>query len=108
MRGLAKGMGSTDSVHSPSFTLSNQYKAGDKTLFHFDFYRLQEPGIMLDEISEVITDPQAIVAVEWANIVENVLPAEHITVTIHAIDDNARELTISYPQSLEYAFEDVT
>src|SRR6185312_5854101 len=46
VRGLAKGMGSQDTVRSPSFTLSNEYRSGKLTLYHFDFYRLEDPGIM--------------------------------------------------------------
>ncbi|PIZ61832.1 tRNA (adenosine(37)-N6)-threonylcarbamoyltransferase complex ATPase subunit type 1 TsaE, partial [Candidatus Saccharibacteria bacterium CG_4_10_14_0_2_um_filter_52_9] len=69
VRGLAAGMASHDLVHSPSFTLSNQYKAGDLTLCHFDFYRLNDPGIMRNELAEVLKDSQAVVAVEWADIV---------------------------------------
>src|SRR5580704_17211515 len=74
VRGLAKGMGSKDVVRSPSFTLSNEYQAGKLTLYHFDCFRLKELGIMRDELAEVLADPQAVVAVEWADIVEAVLP----------------------------------
>src|ERR1700712_1196496 len=70
VKGLARGMGSTDVVRSPSFTISNQYKAGSKTLYHFDFYRLFDPGIMRDELAEILQDPNAVVVVEWASIVD--------------------------------------
>ena len=102
VRGLAKGMGSKDAVRSPSFTLSNQYRAGELTLHHFDFYRLQEPGIMRDELAEVLADEQAIVAVEWANIVESVLPNHRLTISIKAIGEEQRELSFSYPSEFEY------
>ena len=49
--GLAKGMGSRDSVSSPSFTLSNVYQADNISLHHFDFYRLSDPGILRDELA---------------------------------------------------------
>src|ERR1700679_221405 len=66
VRGLAQGAGSGDTVSSPSFTLTNQYEAGDLTIYHFDFYRLLEAGIVRDELAEVLADPQAVVVVEWA------------------------------------------
>lgn len=103
VRGLARGMGSQDAVRSPSFTLSNQYRADNLTLYHFDFYRLDEPGIMKDELAEVLADPQAVIAVEWSDIVEDVLPSKRrLTVRIKALAANRRELTFNYPAGLAY------
>jgi tRNA threonylcarbamoyladenosine biosynthesis protein TsaE len=102
VRGLAVGLGSRDTVRSPSFTLGNQYKAGKLTLHHFDFYRLAEPGIMRDEVAEVLADPQASVVVEWADIIEDVLPIERLTVRIRATSETGRQFTFSYPDRLAY------
>lgn len=102
VRGLAKGMGSTDKVHSPSFTLSNQYKANGLTLYHFDFYRLDEPGIMRDELTEIISDPTAVVAVEWADIIEDVLPAQRLTIRIKTTGENSRHFVFHYSDNLQY------
>jgi tRNA threonylcarbamoyladenosine biosynthesis protein TsaE len=108
VRGLAEGMGSSDPVHSPSFTLANQYTAGPLTLHHFDFYRLQEPGIMRDDLAEILTDPTAVVVVEWAGIVEDVLPADRLTITIKADSETTRQFNFSYPKSLAYLVKDNT
>lgn len=102
VRGLARGMGSPDEVSSPSFTISNQYETGDLTLCHFDFYRLREPGIIRDELAEAIRDSKTVVAVEWGEIVEDVLPADHLTITIKPISDNGREIEFVYPRTLNY------
>ena len=102
VRGLARGMGSHDNVRSPSFTLSNQYRAGKLTLYHFDFYRLSQPGIMRDELAEILTDKAAVVAVEWADIVESVLPDERLTLTIKNTGEAERLFLISYPATLAY------
>ena len=102
VRGLAKGMGSNDPVRSPSFTLSNEYRSNELTLFHFDFYRLQEPGIMRDELAEALSDPKSIVAIEWGNVVNDVLPADRLTIDIKATGQNDRSLAMSYPEELEY------
>lgn len=104
--GLAHGMGSKDTVHSPSFTLNNQYQAGKLTLHHFDFYRLFEPGIMRDELKEALDDPAAVVVIEWANIVENVLPAKRLTVRIAAKAETGRQFIFEYPASLKYLIPD--
>lgn len=102
VRGIAKGMGSEDKVASPSFTISREYKAGERTLYHFDFYRLSDPGIVANELAEVVGDPQAVVAVEWADIVEDVLPADKLTIRINATGEFTRELTFTYPEQLQY------
>lgn len=95
-------MGSTDIVRSPSFTLSNQYNAGDKTLYHFDFYRLEEPGIMRQELAELLADPLAVVAVEWANIVEDILPTDRLSIKINVEAENSRIIICEYTENLEY------
>lgn len=102
VRGLAKGMGSTDHVASPTFTISREYKAGKLTLYHFDFYRLQEPGVVAAELEEFIGDPNAVVAIEWGEIVEDVLPGERIEITIERTGETARHISITYPRSLAY------
>lgn len=101
-RGLAQGMGSKDTVHSPSFTLSNQYHSQKLTLHHFDFYRLFEPGIMRDELTEVLSDPNAVVVVEWAGIVEDILPASRLTIRIKPTSENGRQFIVEYPEDLNY------
>jgi tRNA threonylcarbamoyladenosine biosynthesis protein TsaE len=108
VRSLAKGMGSTDKVGSPTFTISREYKAGDLTLYHFDFYRLGEAGIMNEELLEVINDPKAVVAIEWADIVENALPASRVTIRITATGETERAFDMAYPERLSYLFQDNT
>lgn len=102
MRGLARGMGSADTVASPSFTISREYKANDLTLYHFDFYRLADPGIIANELAEIITDPKAVVAVEWGEIVEDVLPEARLVIKITATDETSRSFVINYDESLSY------
>lgn len=101
-RGLAAGMGSSDVVHSPSFTLSNVYNSKNLVMYHFDFYRLAEPGIIANELSEVIDDPKAVVVVEWANIVEDLLPKTRLSIIIESIDETQRKFKMNYPESLNY------
>lgn len=102
VRGLARGMGSHDKVSSPTFTISQEYKIGERTLYHFDFYRLGEAGIVADELGEVAGEPSAVVVVEWGEIVQGVLPAERLTITIKATGETGRELVFTYPEKLSY------
>ena len=102
VRGLAKGIGSNDLVRSPSFTLSNEYRSKDLTLYHFDFYRLQEPGIMRDELAEALADSKSIIAIEWGDAVSDVLPADRLTIDIKTTGPDSRSLVLGCPEELEY------
>jgi tRNA threonylcarbamoyladenosine biosynthesis protein TsaE len=102
VRGLAKGMGSTDTVASPTFTISREYRAGARTLYHFDFYRLNDPGIVANELAEAVSDPTGVVVIEWANIVENVLPADKLTIAIKSTSETERLFSFTSPASLQY------
>lgn len=94
VRGLAKGIGSSDAVQSPSFTISRIYKAGDLELHHFDFHRLDDPGIMLHELAEVVGQPNIIVAIEWADNVKDVLPADRLVIELEATGENERNIQL--------------
>lgn len=106
VRGLARGLGSPDKVASPTFTISREYRAGDRTLYHFDFYRLAQAGIMADELAELLDDPKAIVVVEWADVVENVLPPDRLAIQITATGEHERQLTFTCPEKYNYPRED--
>jgi tRNA threonylcarbamoyladenosine biosynthesis protein TsaE len=90
VRGLARGIGSQDQVTSPTFTISHVYKGSELTLYHFDFYRLIEPGVMRDELAETLQDSQAVTVIEWGNIVHDVLPDDRLTITITATGETSR------------------
>jgi tRNA A37 threonylcarbamoyladenosine biosynthesis protein TsaE len=74
-------------------------------LHHFDFYRLDQPGIVATELAEIIDDSNAVIAIEWANAVHDILPVQHVTVTIKNMGETAREVTFEYPPSLAYLIE---
>lgn len=100
-----RGAGSEDPVRSPTFTLSNQYKTANFTIYHFDFYRLSEPGVMADELAEVIGAPDAVVIVEWGQIVANVLPPSRLSVKLSFDGENSRKIEFSAPDELKYLLE---
>ena len=60
-KGIALGLGITEEVQSPSFTISRTYEARNNlTLVHYDFYRLDDPGIMKDTLKETLDDDNCI------------------------------------------------
>lgn len=83
VRGLAEGLGVKDLVTSPSFTISKEYALpGGGSLIHYDFYRLKEPGLMMDDLMEEINNPQNIVVIEWGESVAELLPENHVKIEI--------------------------
>lgn len=105
VRGLARGIDSSDTVSSPTFTLNNVYKGKELTMYHFDFYRLAEAGIMRDELAEVLADPQAVTIIEWADIVHDVLPKERLTMHITTTGETSRRYDIAVSPALQYVVE---
>ena len=97
VKGLALGLGSTDSVSSPSFALKNVYD-GKFLLQHFDLYRLEDPGIMLNEIKEAAEQPDAITVVEWGGIVDDSMPSQRYKITFSTKSENERELKLEFPK----------
>ena len=94
-KGLALGLGIDDDVQSPSFTISRVYDARDGLqLAHYDFYRLDDPGIMAAEVQEAAHDHTTVTVVEWADVIEGVLPENRIRVRIAAPTDHTRTLEI--------------
>lgn len=107
VRGLARGFGSPDKVASPTYTISKVYKQGNRELHHFDFYRLQEAGLISHELTEVIGDPACTVVFEWGEVVQNVLPADRLTVTITKTGEEERSFLFQYPDALAYLLKEV-
>lgn len=90
-KGIAAGMGIDEDVQSPSFTLSRVYDSPSGIrLAHYDFYRLSDPGILADELAEAAGDPKTVTVVEWAEIVNDVLPSPHTTISISSPTEDSR------------------
>lgn len=95
-KGLAAGMGVAEDVQSPSFTISRVYDTpSDIRLAHYDFYRLQDAGIMADELTEVVADTQTVTIIEWAGVVEGVLPVDRLTIQIVSPTETDRHVTLT-------------
>lgn len=100
VRGLAKGIGSTDAVQSPSFTISRVYRGKAQRqrtleLHHFDFYRLDDPGVVGAELHEALQDPDSVVAVEWGETAEKILPKDRLRVEFETVADNKRKIILN-------------
>lgn len=102
VKGLVKGLGSHDIVTSPTFTLHKIYKTKTgQQVHHYDFYRLNEAGILSDELAESLADPSVTTVVEWPAIVDSILPASRLAVEFRPVEVNVDErlIVIEYPAS---------
>ena len=80
--GVAAGVGITEPVNSPTFTIIQEYEDGRLPFYHFDVYRIGD----LEEMEEIGYDDyffgQGICLIEWAELIEEILPEKRIEVTI--------------------------
>ena len=110
VRCLMENLKSDDYVSSPSFTIENIYRCSGFNIHHFDFYRLDNSGICGLELQEAIADPQAVVIVEWAEIVKGILPQLRLTIEFIVrpdISQDCRILKLKAPKTLEYLIENI-
>lgn len=107
VRGLARGAGSKEKVASPTFTISKVYKCKKFNLYHFDFYRLKDPGIIAIELKELISDKHNVVVIEWADIIKNILPKQALEIIIKNQDANNRDIIISYVINMGYLIKGI-
>jgi len=66
VKGIARGLGAAARVHSPTFTLVNEYGGGRLRLFHLDLYRLELPGQFVAAGLEEFLQPDGVTVIEWA------------------------------------------
>ncbi len=93
VRGLARGMGLSCRVSSPTFTIVNEYD-GERTLIHFDMYRLESSDELFDIGWEDYLARGAVCAVEWSENVDDAFFGDELIVRIEKLSDNDRKITI--------------
>ena len=92
-RGLAKGLGCTDMVTSPTYTIVNENLSGRLPLFHFDMYRLASSDDLWDIGWDDYLDRGGVCAVEWSENVDDAME-NAIFVTIEKTGEDSRRITI--------------
>ena len=95
-RGLARGLGCTDRVTSPTFTIVNEYLGGRLPLFHFDMYRLPDSDALFDIGWEDYLRRGGVCAVEWSENIADALEEDAVRVDIRrGASDQERVITIA-------------
>lgn len=92
-RGLAQGLGCSEQVTSPTYTIVNEYLSGKMPLFHFDMYRLGSADDLWDIGWDDYLDRMGVCAVEWSENVDEAME-DAIFVTIEKLGDEDRRITI--------------
>ena len=92
-RGLARGLGCSEQVTSPTYTIVNEYLSGKMPLFHFDMYRLGSADDLWDIGWDDYLDRMGVCAVEWSENVDEAME-DAIFVTIEKLGDEDRRITI--------------
>ena len=96
--GLAKGLGISGYITSPTFTIVNEYE-GRLPLYHFDVYRISDVDEMLDTGYYEYIDGDGVTVIEWADLIKEILPSERIEVHIEKNDQvrsDSRTITIRF------------
>lgn len=81
-KGFAEGLGITEPVSSPTFTILQSYEEGRMPFYHFDVYRIGS----VEEMEEIGFDDcifgEGVCMIEWADLIEEILPEEYTKITI--------------------------
>lgn len=95
VQGLAKGLGINKRIISPTFVILRSYEGKKLNLHHVDLYRLSSEKEIIDQgITQLFEDPKNIVAIEWAEKIEKLLPKDAVKVHLNYLGDNNREIII--------------
>jgi tRNA threonylcarbamoyladenosine biosynthesis protein TsaE len=95
-KGIAKGLGISDDVTSPTFLMMEIYK-GKMQLYHFDLYRIDNVE-KLDELNfEEYWSGNGVSVIEWAEKAEHRIPADSVRINLEWISDTERRISVEYP-----------
>lgn len=91
---IAAYLGAEDAVTSPTFAIVNQYEGRDRTIYHFDMYRIERVEEALDFGSEEYLSSGELCLVEWPEKIEPLLPEDTMVVKIEILGDTERRFVI--------------
>lgn len=106
--GIAKGLGIKEYVSSPTFTIVCQYD-GRHTLYHFDMYRVSDSDELMEIGFEEYLDGTAVVIIEWAELVQDILPKEFIYIELNFTESqeiDSRNIKIGFEGMKYQEFEE--
>lgn len=100
VKGFAAGLGITERVHSPTFTLVNEYRSGRFPCFHLDLYRLDNADQILGAgLASYFKPDGAITVIEWFDRAEDQFPITSRLITVRIDSQSETERTLIYEDS---------
>ena len=81
-KSIARGLGVTDTITSPTFNIIKQYDSGRIPLYHFDVYRIADVDEMFELGYEEYFYGNGICVIEWADLIEDILPEDAMVIRI--------------------------
>ncbi len=99
-RGFARGLGITEPVSSPTYTIVQEYMVPENRgrFYHLDLYRIADEHAALGfGVDEFLADSEAWTLLEWPVRIAGILPPDAIRLTIARIEDEAREIKLEFP-----------
>jgi tRNA threonylcarbamoyladenosine biosynthesis protein TsaE len=95
IRAIGAALGITDNVSSPTYSIVNEYlSVQGVTYYHFDFYRLKHETEAIDIGTEDYFESGKICFLEWASLIPNLLPSQHLYIKISIISPQQRQITL--------------
>ena len=94
-RGLARGLGVTGYVTSPTFTIMQLHDSGRLPLYHFDWYRLESAEELYELSMDEYLQNGGIAVIEWPSRAEEVLPESYLEVELSPVGDDERLITFT-------------
>ena len=94
-RGIAKGLGVTETVTSPSFTILNVYESGRCPLYHFDWYRLESEEELYELGMDEYLGGDGIAVVEWAERCPDAVPENVLRIRLEVTGGESRRITVN-------------
>ena len=95
---LCEALGVQDVINSPTFSIINEYRAepSGELMYHFDCYRLEKLSDALNLGAEDYLQSGALCFIEWPEVMEDILPADTVRITLEEIEGGVRRLTARY------------
>ncbi len=97
IKAIANQFGVEDNVHSPTFSIVNEYASRDRKLFyHFDFYRIKDETEAMDIGVDEYFDSGSICFIEWSQNIPSLLPQQYLQVDIQITSHTSRNIKLSH------------
>ena len=93
-RGIARGLGITGYVTSPSFTILQVHQGGRLPLYHFDWYRLSSAEELYELSMDEYLYDEGVAVVEWPSMAHEAIPEKHLLIEIHTLGDDCRHFIL--------------